>query len=434
MKKLTLLSVASLMSLASFAEGYQVNMLSAKQSGMGHVGVALKLGAESMHFNPAGMAFMEGAADFSVGASGIFSSAEYTNGSYKAKTDNDMSTPLYAYAGFRIYDNLKAGISLTTPYGSGLKWANDWKGATLVQEIALKSFVFQPTISWKIMDNLSIGGGVMLAYGNFSLSRALLPAGTLAAIPGFGPDYADVVPVSAKLSGKSSVRVGFNVGAMWDINDQVTLGASYRSKVNMEVDKGNAELIYASEAVKNAISSLVPPLDQGTFASQLPLPANLTVGVGYKPQDRLQLALDLQLVGWDAYQELDVQFTENVLNGYNIKASKNYRNSFAARVGGQYALTERFDVRAGVYYDQTPVKSDFYNPETPGMDKIGTSVGFSFRPFTGFSIDVSALYIAGLGRDGSYTYVDPLSKKEVVFSGHYSTKAFAPTIGISYNF
>ncbi|MDE7459746.1 MAG: outer membrane protein transport protein, partial [Paramuribaculum sp.] len=41
------------------AEGYQVNTLSAKQLGMGHVGVAMKLGAESMLFNPAGLAFSD---------------------------------------------------------------------------------------------------------------------------------------------------------------------------------------------------------------------------------------------------------------------------------------------------------------------------------------------------------------------------------------
>ena len=41
------------------AEGYQVNLQSSKQAGMGHAGAALKLGAESMHFNPAGLSFMK---------------------------------------------------------------------------------------------------------------------------------------------------------------------------------------------------------------------------------------------------------------------------------------------------------------------------------------------------------------------------------------
>ncbi|MGL4292088.1 MAG: OmpP1/FadL family transporter [Bacteroidales bacterium] len=458
MKKLSVLSLAVLLGGTAMAEGYQVNLLSAKQAGMGHVGVAMKLGAESMHFNPAGLGFMEGTADFSVGVSGIMAEATYKNGDYKHKTDNDISTPMYAYAGFRIYDNLKAGIALTTPYGSGLNWGKEWAGAALVQDISLQSFCLQPTLSWKIMDRLSIGAGLSLYKGNFSLSRAVLPAGALNQLaplaPALGPDlggqltnfiknYGDVNLLSATLSGHSGVRVGYNVGVMFDVNDKITLGASYRSKVGMRVKEGKAELTYANEAeLKSLIGNLnkalgaigkdpivIPPLDEGTFKAELPLPANLTVGVSYKPTSKLQLAFDLQTVFWSAYQNLDVQFTENVLGGYSIKAEKNYKNTVIARVGGEYALTDRFDLRAGVYFDQSPIRSDYYNPETPGMNKIGTSVGFSFRPFTGFSIDFSALYIAGLSRDGSY----PVSETQT-FSGHYGTSAFAPTLGLSYSF
>jgi Long-chain fatty acid transport protein len=167
MKKLTAFSLALAISGSVFAEGYQVNLLSAKQSAMGHVGTGMKLGAESMHFNPAGMAFMDKTADFSVGGSAVFSKASYKFNDYKANSDNSPSTPMYAYAGFRIYDNLKGGFSLTTPYGSGMNWGKEWAGAALVQDIEMKSFSFQPTISWKITDNLSVGAGLMIMKGNF---------------------------------------------------------------------------------------------------------------------------------------------------------------------------------------------------------------------------------------------------------------------------
>ena len=59
------------------AEGFQVNAQSTKQAGMGHVGVAMKLGAESMHFNPAGLVFMDKNVDLSAGVSGVFATAEF---------------------------------------------------------------------------------------------------------------------------------------------------------------------------------------------------------------------------------------------------------------------------------------------------------------------------------------------------------------------
>lgn len=428
MKKLFFLLLAGIITLPVWAEGYQVNVLSAKQTGMGHVGTGMKLGAESMHFNPAGLVFLNNHVDLSVGVSAVSAKAKYTNGAYSAKTDNPISTPMYAYAGFRIYDNLAAGISLTTPYGSSLKWPKNWKGAHLIQDIELKSFVLQPTLSYKIIDKLSIGAGLMMAVGNVNLSRALIPVGYMMPEP-----LKDVVPVAATLDGKANVRVGYNIGVMYDVSEKVTLGLSYRSKIKMKVKEGNAKLDFANEQIKEQLTQagLVPPLEDGTFKAELPLPSNTTLGVSYRPNDKWLLGVDLQFVGWHAYDSLNVIFTENVLNGYTIKAKKDYKNTMIYRVGAQYQATERLDVRAGLYYDQSPIREDNYNPETPGMNKLGMSAGLSFEPYKNLQIDFAFLYIKGFSRDGSYP--DAFSPNKV-FSGKYETNAITASLGLAYSF
>lgn len=430
MKKIFSLVACSLVSLSMMAEGYQVNLQSAKQAGMGHVGTSMKLGAESMHFNPAGLTSINKTVDLSAGVSGVFTNAKYRNGDYSHKADNEVSTPMYFYAGFKIYDNLAAGISVTTPYGSGLNWGKDWAGAHLVQDISLKSFNFQPTIAWKPIDKLSIGAGLMVMTGDVAISRALLPLGSLGAL---NPDWKDVVPVSATLSGKSKLGVGFNVGAQYEINDKFTVGVSYRSRVKMKVNAGTAELTYASEAMKKLLESTgkVPPLDKGTFTASMPMPSNLNAGITYKPTEKITLVAELQFVGWAAYDSLNIRFSEEVLGGYDIKAEKNYRNTFIYRIGAQFKTTDRLDLRVGAYYDETPVRSYLYNPETPGMNKLGLTCGFSFRPLENFSIDGAFTYTHGFERFGSYP--DP-SAKDKQFSGKYKVSAFTPTIGLSYQF
>lgn len=453
MKSFFLGLLISVMVSPVFAEGYQVNVLSAKQTGMGHVGTGMKLGAESMHFNPAGLAFLNSSVDLSVGVSGIMANAKYSKDGYSAKTDNPVSTPMYAYAGFKIYDNFAAGISLTTPYGSSLKWPKNWNGSNLIQDIALKSFVLQPTFSYKITDKLSIGAGLMLAVGNVKLSRALLSANefqTAGTVIGMLPNipeekkqqalalidkYKGVVPVSATLDGKANIRAGFNVGVMYDVCDKVTLGLSYRSKIKMKVKEGDAELNWASSSIEGLFQELsaIPPLNEGTFKAELPLPSNLTLGVSYRPTERWEVALDLQYVGWQAYDSLNVQFTENVLNGYTIKAEKNYKNTMVYRIGGRYSATERLDVRAGVYFDQSPIRENNYNPETPGMNKLGLSTGLTFEPYKNLQIDFALLYIQGFSRDGSYTFTNAFMKQEV-FSGHYKSNATTLSLGLAYKF
>ncbi|MGV8828797.1 MAG: OmpP1/FadL family transporter [Breznakibacter sp.] len=435
MKKISSLLMTLALSTSLYAEGYQVNLQSTKQTGMGHVGSALKLGAESMHFNPGALGFLDSHMDFSVGMAGVFSKAEYNdNKGYKASTDNSVSTPLYGYAAFSIYDNLKAGIGVTTPYGSSMNWGKTWAGGHLVQDISLKAFVVQPTLAYRITPKLSIGGGLMIAKGNVELSRSIIPVGFLVNIPGFGEAYKDVVPVSATLNGNSDVALGYNLGVLYDISDKWSVGISYRSKMKMKVAEGEAELIYASESIKALVGGMVPPLDQGTFKAELPLPANLNIGIAFKATEKMLLSVEYQGVNWEAYDKLSLKFTENVLNGYSIEADKNYNYAYAIRLGGEYAVTERFDARAGFYVDTTPVDKANYNPETPGMTKLGLSAGFSFRPTKNFSIDAAFLAILGMGADGTYQYVNPLNKKEQPFNGSYKSTAYAPSLGFSYKF
>lgn len=440
------------------AEGYQVNSLSAKQAGMGHVGAAMKLGAESMHFNPAGLGFLDKTVDLSAGVSGVFSTAKYAHAGYFHKADNDPSTPLYLYGAFRIYDFLSAGVSLNTPYGSAMNWGKTWAGAGLIQDISLKSYSIQPALSWKITDRLSVGAGMMIMFGDFSLSRALVPAGGLEALRGLTAMYPDLATIldkykdtpaaSATLSGSAGVKTGFNVGAMFDVTDQFTVGVSYRSKVEMKVNEGTAEMQYANKteldglfATVNPILTAmgqkpvgVPPLDQGTFKAALPLPSNLTIGITYKPNGRWLVSGEVQLVGWGAYKQLEVEFwPREVLSNFDIRAAKEYENTCIYRIGTQFAASSRFDLRFGAYFDESPVKANFLNPETPSMDKLGLSAGFSFRPVDAFSVDLALCYVTGFGRDGSYpmpTAADPAN----AFSGHYEVSAFTPSLGVAYCF
>lgn len=459
MKKLTIWTLACIWSFSGFAEGYQVNVLSAKQTGMGHVGTAMKLGAESMHFNPAGLVWLNRHMDLSIGISAVGSKAKYSHEGYSAKTDNPLSTPLYAYAGYQIYDNLAAGISLTTPYGNALKWPKNWAGVNLIQDISLRSYVLQPTISYKITNKLSIGAGLMLAIGNVNLSRALMSTadfqmiGTIIGqlpLPEAQKNYfVETIrdnkfpPASATLDGKAGVRAGFNIGILYDISEKISVGLSYRSKIKMRVKEGEASLAYANQTVEDLMGALgklaptfaVPKYDQGSFRAELPLPSNTTLGVSFRPTDRWEVALDLQYIGWNAYDSLNVFFNEPELGISPIKTEKNYRNTIIARVGAQYKATDRLDVRTGIYFDQSPIRKSNYNPETPGMNKIGMSAGLSFEPYKNLQFDFAFLYIQGIGRNGSYTYDNIVIPTQTeIFSGNYKSNAITASMGISFKF
>jgi long-chain fatty acid transport protein len=446
MKKLMTALVAMAASLSLWAEGYQVNTLSAKQNGMGHTGTALKLGAESMIFNPAGVGFMDKTLDISGSFTAIFPTATATlpDGS-KYQTNNDPSTPIGFSTAFSIYDNLKAGITFYTPYGSGINWGDNWAGSVLNQKVKLATYTVQPTIAWRITPKLSVGAGLMLTWGSVDLDKALVSGSSMDLMLKYqGVDYSfgETAPASVNLNGTTKVAFGVNVGAMYDITKQVTVGASFRSKMGMKVESGDAHVRYANAIAQQALQSTLDLINDANFSAEMPCPYVFNVGISYKPIEKLTLAFDAQLTGWSTYKSLDIDFIGDKLDAFDQSLTKNYKDSWTYHLGAQYALTNRTDVRLGLMLDTSPCNTDYYNPETPGMTKLEPSVGFSFRPVNGFSIDLAFLYVAGLGVDGATGQYDDFIMKRLTsqteylqnFTADYKVHALIPSIGLSYSF
>ncbi len=493
MKKLFLVLAASAIASGANAEGYQVNNMSAKQTGMGHVGTAMKLNSESIFFNPAATAFQTTKFDISAGFTGILSNVHYQSlptveNGYKSgpieRSDNKLSTPIHVYVNYKPIERLSVGLGFFTPNGSSMNWGDNWSGAHLVQEINLAAYTFQPTVSYKLCDRVSIGAGLMITWGNFDLSRSLLSptsrrqliAGTLdpkiagletaigsgaltgeqlaqaqatlqtlQGAKGYLDNTMNQSIVSAKLEGNADVAIGVNAGILWDITDEWSLGMTWRSRMDMKVGKGHATMhtdptaaaLIAALGQLSPGTELIPALDKGTFNAELPLPTTVTWGVSFRPTPKWEFAVDLQWVGWSAYHALNVEFNEKALGIKPIYSVKNYSNTLAFRFGGQYRATDWLTARMGMYVDESPVSSDYLNPETPSMTKVAYTAGLSFRPTRYMSVDLAYCYVSSADpeRTGSYPiYNYYTGKLEEVFSGNYKLHANVFSIGVGFSF
>ncbi|MDR1812402.1 MAG: outer membrane protein transport protein [Candidatus Fibromonas sp.] len=440
-----------------FAESYQVNTLSAKQLGMGHTGAGQKLGSESMHYNPGGLGFLDKTLDISAGITFIMPEVEFEG----KEVNNKMGTPIYVYAGSSISNWFSAGLSFTTPYGNSMDLGESWAGANLLQDISLSVYALQPTVAFKFLDKISIGGGPTINLGSFSLSKRLIPTGYLSqtALPALATglrlmgetvnaEFVNSVidenresPISAEFSGDADVGLGFHLGALYDVlPNKLAFGISYRSEVEMKLAKGKAKGTENMTKLNAILVGLgqsplpVPPLDQGTFEAELPLPANLNAGLSVRPIEKLLLAFDLQMIFWGAYEELSLDFTKDGQTFYKSVSEKNYHNTLAYRFGVQYTLIDQLDLRLGMYYDETPVDDEYLTPESPSTNKLGSTIGFSFRPIPNLSIDASFLYALGFGRDAKSGSKKDSNGSVDGLDGRYEVQAWAPSVGVSFNF
>lgn len=419
-----------------WGEGYQVNSLSTRQLGMGHTGIAMKLGAESQFFNPAGMAFMENSFEGSASFNAIQPTATATVEGKKYTTDCSPSTPFSVFAAFNIYDFLKAGVSVYTPYGSSINWTENWPGATLNQSVKLAAFTIQPTVSWKILPHLSVGAGLTVTWGSVNLHKGLLSGMELNAMLGaLGMQYPtpEITPVSAHLSGKAGIRCGFNLGVMYDLPGDITFGINYKSKTMMKVKAGRTEVVYGTSdpAIQAILSNKMGGIAQTEFTAEMPLPATLGFGFSWH-NNRVVADVESQLTFWHTYKSLDITFEG--APQFDQHLAKHYHNSWLVRGGAEWKATKRLDLRAGLMIDFSPVDKQYYNPETPGMTKIEPTLGLTFRPMDCLAINVAGMYVAGLGvKDASYTSNNILGQPQT-FTADYGVKSWTASLGLSVKF
>lgn len=420
---------------AASASGFQVNLGGQKNIGMGGVGVGLSLDQAAMFYNPGALAMVrENGVQVGFNAAIARSSFRSADGGDQRQLNNQLVTPFNFYAGFGPKDaKYKFGVAVYTPYGSTLKYADGWEGRYALTEITLQSVYVQPTASYAITPTLSVGAGLMiLAYGSVNLQKDLpLPTG----------------PGHITLDGKTKTQFGYNAGIFFKPSDKLSVGVSYRSKIDATVSSGSVS--YSGlPATGSASAALINRNFTATnFTATLPLPAVASIGIGIMPTDKLTIGLDASLTFWSAYRTLDFGFSGNngnagtttdantgLVGGNSFSTSKRfYQDALAFRVGGQYKVDDKLAVRLGASYDLSAVKDGYVGPETPDADRVIGTAGLSYQATEHFGVDASFLFEAFRQRTQTQSQLLDNGTTDRV-AGTYRTDIFIPGIGLHYKF
>ncbi len=414
MKKVLVLAVFALATAVTYAGGYRVSLQGNKSLAMGHAGVAVVNSSESVFFNPAGLVYLEDKFNITVGASGVFSSIAYQDPETgaNARTESPVGTPLYLYASYKATDWLAFGLGVYTPYGSEVKYEDDWVGSHLVNNIDLKAIYIQPTVSFKINDKLSFGGGPIYATGSVNFNRNL--SRSLSDLDG------NRTNVTIDATGVTSW--GWVASAMFNPTDKLHIGATYRSEIILDAEDGTAEF-------ENVPNSPLTPFKNTPIKASLPLPAEMTVGMSYDFCESLTVAFDYNRTFWDVYESLDIDFANEAIP--DSKNARNYKNSSIYRFGMQYDATKMFTLRAGYYFDESPVQAGYFAPETPRNDSNNFTAGLTVNIGEHLQIDASFLYSHFKEINASYDYYKE-QEQPTTFGGTYKTNAFVPGLGLTY--
>jgi long-chain fatty acid transport protein len=390
----------------SFAGGFQINTMGAKALGMGGAFTGVANDASAIYFNPAGMSDIRWQHELYTGVSLIFPQVSVqTAANANVNQNSPIATPIEFYYVYKFNEKFSFGFGVNNQFGAKSSYPNDWEGRYIVQELSLKTYMFQPTASYKINDYLNVGGGFVYTTGIFDLQQS-------------APLQTNSTPYGeAHLTGSGNA-MGYNFGILSHVKDYFNIGIDYRSKFKINLNNGNADFTDIPAGVQN----LYPPTSG--FTSSVTLPAVFCVGVSKLLCNRkLMLAFDFWRTFWSSYDTLKFTFSDNVTPA--VISPRLYKDVNYYGFGGTYLLNDKFKARAGIFYDFSPIPDGYVSPELPDGNVFGWSLGGTYKLNSTFSFDLSFLnYDATLTR--SYT--------QGGFTGTYHKIISVLDFGINFHF
>ncbi len=298
------------------------------------------------------------------------------------------------YVSKQINDRIWAGVAVNVPFGLETNWDPAWRGRFHATKSAVQTINVNPTIAVKVTDQLSIGAGFdyqhlsadfdqVVAYGGISYASASQAGGAAAANAvlaqlGGPAGLAKEAPVA--ISGTSS-GYGFNVGALYEVSEQLKLGVSYRSKVKHEVE-GDVQFegVTTFQGLGPLSDGLNANFASGDVETTIEMPDTFSVA-GTWTKDKLQILADWTYTRWssidalDIYRAVDGERSANPMSSVALR----FEDTWRAGLGASYRVNDAFTFRVGGAYDKAPVSDEFRTPRLPDANRFWVATGGQWR-------------------------------------------------------
>lgn len=386
--RVSLMTAVCTLTIASAANaaGFYIQEQSVRGLGSAFSGSATTLDdASTIYFNPAGMTKLDGM-QIQAGANLLIPNAKVKdNGSTVAApaaasgiavggpsgNPYDPTPVPNGFFSYQLTDSLWAGVGVTAPFGLGSDYGNTWFGRFDSTKTELAVIDIQPTVAYKVNDWLSLGAGVNIAH-----SSADLRSRVIAAIP----------PVPTLVEGNSKLEgddwgFGYSLGVQLKPLPETTVGISYKSEVHHTLD---------GKIVGTFLNGTPIPGQSSNGTAKLTTPDHVTIGVAHNVTDRLTLQGQAQWFGWNNFDNI------TAIRDSGVQASRvdqNYQTSWAFSLGAEYKVDDKWRVRGGLQFDETPTTDEYRTSRTPDGDRTWFSLGTTYSINEKLDLDVAGTYI-----------------------------------------
>ena len=366
--------------------GYQLIGTGQMQKSMGGAVTAAPMDTMTAISNPAGMARVGNRADFSMEAFMPIRSVDFST----TNPTPTVTTPNHTDGGSELYgvpsvgwvakafdrDDMYFGGGMFATSGLGV----DYDQITMMQagssptgaevefngHSAIQFWKMAPTVAWDASDDLSLGISLNIDYQSITIDQKIRGI-----VPGAPP-----TDVNLDL-GRPTSQLGYgaSIGALYNLNPMITLGASYTSQQNFADAKfrvGDNDVLAYNGATGTA----------GVYKLDLDYPQQAAIGIAVSPNDRLLVDFDIKWIDWSStHDSVNLSGPTGSFNGGAASETElpfGWEDQTIYALGVQWLATDSFTIRVGYNYAKAPIdEADVLNNLVfPALVEQHVAIGF----------------------------------------------------------
>jgi long-chain fatty acid transport protein len=377
LRQIALISLLAASPAALNANGFRLVSQDAYAAARGEAFAATADNPSAIHYNPAGISQLEGQ-QFRVGGYALHFEPTFRAPDGKANAgesydieENDALAPQLYYT-YGIPDSpLTLGLGVYAPHGATVAWPQDTGFRTVAIDAELTYLRINPVASLEIRPGLSFAIGVMIDDAELSTGQGL-----------WEDAISQVFKNSFKFEG-DALRCGYNLGLLWQINDQWVAGASFRSANRLNFE-GQTLLEY---------EPFVGGVTKNPAEMELEFPYTAVMGISYRPTKNWNIEFNADYSNWSAIDTTSIK-QKNVPPFpvlQNIPVTLGWKDSWILKFGATRYFDNGWYASAGYVFNENSVSTDYYSPTAADLDRHFLTMGIG-RQWSRYNVDLAYQY------------------------------------------
>jgi putative membrane protein len=370
------------------AAGFKIPEQSGDSIALLNSNVATSFGPDAAYNNPANMIFLDGGHYLESSLTYLrMSKTKYRhyNGDKLTSKRANALVPTFHFVTPQ-FDDWRFGLSVVVPAGMSMRWDERLPKATS-KKFDLKVIEVNPSVAYALTDNIALGFGLRAVYARGEAVQ----------------EVSGALPASQDIKG-DRINFGYNAAITYKPTSNLSLAATYRSKVNMNLkgDTGISAPAHPMGLFPNGSYS-------GNAKLSVPLPASLNLALSYKIA-KTTLLFDFERTYWSAWKELDfnypgasaAHYRNPFFAAFDASKKRDWKDSNAYRIGVAHDATDKLRLMGAVTFDEAASRAGTTGFDLPDTKAVIYAAGFNYKLTDALELGASYFYQDRKARDVHY--------------------------------